>query len=567
LDFPADRGPSTTQISGGFVKKSFSLLCLVAAAAIAGPSPSAPGETASPRGKAPTATPTPTILMRTDPEVIEDTPTYTIRRLKKTDYLRVDDKHLRSPVVPLNIEYFKEDDQYFYVYTAKLVRDEEEAKGEALTEAMPPQPGITPGKAPADGGDHGMPPEDFEDLTPARVPAAFRLEEVKPSGLPGQGMWRHSFVVADMNGDGIPDIIAPPARLGGDATLHIWLGDGKGGFARQKLTYTENGKPKANFSIDYGAVAVGDIDGDGKMDVATASHAAGLIVLFGQGDGAYAISRKGLPVRDFSSRAIVLTDVNGDGKLDIVASWDKYEPTTGAKWDPHQLRVYLYDGAQGWKYSPDALVDGAYSYALEAWDYNRDGKTDVLTGSNAYGAVQLLWKNLGNGKFAVEFFPQIEIYGYHFAVAPGTFGKERAPAFADAFTRATNVPVRLNAEGVTVYASKDGAWTRHRVWRKKEGKTSLNALAMGDIDGDGLDDVVFGDSTDDVFTLRVFLQQADGTFKEADAKQEPRLDSQAQCIRLADLNRDGRLDFVVSKTYSAGRTKDPGGWSVYLNRK
>ncbi len=546
------------------MKKSLSVLFLLAAAALVGTSPGARGETAAPGGKAPT----PTTLMRTDPEVIEDTPTYTIRRLKKTDYIRVDDKHLRSPVVPLAIEYFKEDDQYFYVYTAKVVPEEEKAKGEALTKALPPQPGVTPGTAPAaPPEDHGMPPEDFEDLNPARTVAAFRLDEVKPSGLPDQGMWRHSFVMADMNGDGIPDIVAPPARLGGDATLHIWLGDGTGKFTRQKLTFTEGGKPNLRFSIDYGAVAVGDIDGDGKLDVATASHAAGLIVLFGQGEGKYAISRKGLPARDFSSRAIVLADVNGDGKLDIVASWDKYEPTTGVKWDPHQLRVYLYEGAQSWKYAPDALVDGAYSYALEAWDFNRDGKTDVLTGSNAYGAVQLLWKNEGNGKFTTAFFPQIEIYGYHFAVAPGTFGKDRAPAFADAFTRATNVPVRLNAEGVTLYAYRDGAWTRHRVWRKKEGNTSLNALAMGDLDGDGLDDIVFGDSADDVFTVRVFLQQGDGTFKEADAKQEPRLDSQAQCIRLADLDRDGRLDIVVSKTYSAGRSKNPGGWTVYLNRK
>ena len=47
-----------------------------------------------------------------------------------------------------------------------------------------------------------------------------------------------------MNGDGIPDIVAPPARLGGDAGLHIWIGDGKGHFTPlAKLTFPEDGKP------------------------------------------------------------------------------------------------------------------------------------------------------------------------------------------------------------------------------------------------------------------------------------------------------------------------------------
>ena len=506
-------------------------------------------------------TPTPTNFQRVDQDVVEDTPTYTVERYKKSEYIKVDAKHIKHPVVARPVEFFKEDDQYYYVYNPKVPSAEERAAETPAGAPQAPTPVPTPS---APGPDYGMPPADFEDLVPPRVSTAFHFEELKGTGLPVRGMWRHSFLVADMNGDGHPDIVAPPARLGGDPRPNVWLGDGHGKFARQQLTYLDKGKPKPNFSVDYGGVAVGDIDGDGKLDMVLASHSGGLVALFGEGEDKYAISHQGLPGRDFSTQAVVLADVNGDGKLDIVASSDTYE-IGSAQWDPHQIRVYLSDGARGFRYAPDALVDGAWSNALATFDYDGDGRLDVVTGSQAYGAVQILWKNGGNGKFTTGYFPQIEIHGFHFAVAPGTFGKDRRPAFADAFTRATNQPVRLDAEGVTVYCYAGGAWERHRIWRKKNGRSSLFAVAMGDIDGDGLDDVVFVD-TSGPYRVRIFLQRPDGTFAEADEKSEPVLDSPGQCVRLADVDGDGRLDVIVSKTYTSARTKDPGGWSVFLNR-
>jgi len=213
----------------------------------------------------------------------------------------------------------------------------------------------------------------------------------------------------------------------------------------------------------------------------------------------------------------------------------------------------------------NALVGGAYSNSLTAWDYDRDGRLDILTGAQIYGAVELLWRNEGNSKFSVGFVPDIEIHGYHFAMAPGTFGARRIAAFADAFNRVTNVPVKRQAQCVTVYSYENGAWTRHRIWRKKDSRTFMFALAMGDLDGDGLDDVVFADSQ--AGRLRIFLQRPDGTFAEADEKQEPAIDAIGQCIRLADLDGDGRLDVVVSKTYASSTTGSRGGWSVFLNKK
>jgi hypothetical protein len=121
-----------------------------------------------------------------------------------------------------------------------------------------------------------------------------------------------------------------------------------------------------------------------------------------------------------------------------------------------------------------------------------------------------------------------------------------------------------SAVGVNVYSVRNGAWTVHRILRKKGANTFLYAVAMGDLNGDGLDDIVFPDS--DSKKVRIFLQSADGQFKEIPAAQEPAIDSPAQCVRIADINGDGRPDLIVAKTVASSSPTDPGGWSVYLNR-
>lgn len=538
----------------------FALTALLAAILAAACSSSRSPDSAS-AASVPVPTPAPTpaagILTRIDPDVVEETETYVIHRLPKSAYVRVDERRVRHPLIQGAIEYFKEDDQYYYIQTPKLIPEEEALKQRAAAGKKE----STPAPPPSAGESEGPPLSDFEDLAPTRVGSRLRLQKIASPGLPDGGMWRASFVVADMNRDQIPDVVSPPPRVG-DGSLHIWLGDGKGHFTEWPLTFTEGGEPSTRFSIDYGGVDVGDIDGDGNLDVVTASHGFGLVSLFGDGKGGFKVVREGLPKKDFSSQAIALLHADGDRKLDIVASRDIQEQDK-AEVDRNQVRIYINRGAQGWQFKQDGLTGAFYSNTLHAWDYDGDKKEDILTGSHQIGALTLLWKNRGDGSFEAVRFPEIETYAYHFATSPGTFGSGRAPAFADAFYVFTNKPKTTRALGITVYSFQDGSWRRHRVWRKKEGSSTQFALAMGDLDRDGLDDVLFADSQER--RLRIFFQRPDGSFVEMAEKEEPAIDSPGQCIRLADLDGDGRLDIVLTKTISSMTPGDPGGWSVFLN--
>src|SRR5262249_43491198 len=183
-------------------------------------------------------TPTPGMMSRANPNIVEEDEFHFVERMPKDEYIRVDERHIRHPIVGPSVEFYKEDDKYYYVYTPKR-NAETEALEKALRAAQTPTPTV-PGVAPPTTPTPAGPPlSEFQDITPVREPGRLRLEPVTGTGLPSSGMWRASFVVRDINGDRIPDIIAPTSRLG-DAKLHVWIGDGKGGFKPWPVQFVEN---------------------------------------------------------------------------------------------------------------------------------------------------------------------------------------------------------------------------------------------------------------------------------------------------------------------------------------
>jgi hypothetical protein len=116
-----------------------------------------------------------------------------------------------------------------------------------------------------------------------------------------------------VNGDGHPDlVVADSYRVPeGHSVVGVLLGNGTGTF-QPAVTYEIGGYWATS-------VAVADLNGDGKPDVVVANGVAGVGVLLGNGDGTFQAAWA-YPAAGDSETSVAIADVNGDGILDLVVT-------------------------------------------------------------------------------------------------------------------------------------------------------------------------------------------------------------------------------------------------------
>jgi len=176
------------------------------------------------------------------------------------------------------------------------------------------------------------------------------------------GNFALSVVVADVNGDGNPDLVVGMDNFANYGTAGVLLGNGDGTF-QTAVTYGEGGRD----------ISVADVNEDGKLDLLVGSN--DVAVMLGNGDGTFQ------PVVSYSSGglqsgAVAVADVNEDGKLDLVLA---NECTTGNCNGGHGAAGVLLGNGDGTFRAVMNYDSGDYdSLAVAVGDVNGDGKPDVV---------------------------------------------------------------------------------------------------------------------------------------------------------------------------------------------
>ncbi|WP_340679257.1 FG-GAP-like repeat-containing protein [Paraglaciecola sp.] len=276
-------------------------------------------------------------------------------------------------------------------------------------------------------------------------------------------------------------------------------------------------------------IALGDIDGDGDLDLVVGNHLGTNKVYLNSGSGGFDATGTVIGSESDNTRSIALGDIDGDGDLDLVAG------NSG-----QTNKVYLNDGSGGFDATGTAIgSESDSSLTIALGDIDSDGDLDLVVGNN--GQTNKVYLNDGSGGFDAtgtaigsDSYSTLSIA---LGDIDGDGDLDLVVADFDKFKKYyINDNGVFDATGTTIGSDKDITYN----------------IALGDIDGDGDLDLVAGNSGD---TNKVYLNDGIGGFATGTAIGS---DTDAtRYIALGDIDGDGDLDLVAGNYNATNK--------VYLN--
>ncbi len=157
----------------------------------------------------------------------------------------------------------------------------------------------------------------------------------------------------DVNGDGSPDLVVPHRDAGQGL---IYLNDGKGGFSATR--------PFGPVAASIRTAEPVDLDADGVIDLVVIDEETGPAIFWGRAAGTYSPA-EALGTREATPYAIAVADLDRNGRPDVIVGYVKSRPI-----------VYFNDGSGTFHSVPFGDNEGT-AYGFAVGDFDEDGFLDI----------------------------------------------------------------------------------------------------------------------------------------------------------------------------------------------
>jgi Domain of unknown function (DUF4347)/FG-GAP-like repeat len=337
------------------------------------------------------------------------------------------------------------------------------------------------------------------------------------------GNYSNSVTVGDFNGDGKIDL-ATANQTYPNSTVSLLLGDGNGGFGA-----------KTDFAVGKYVFSVisGDFNGDKKLDLVAANFDTNDIsLLFGDGKGSFADAVSISMGADTGPQSVISGDFNGDNKLDLAIANTKKSTVS----------VLIGNGGGSFNAITPLFV-GNSPKAVNVGYFNGDSYLDLVTANYDSGTISLLFGN-GVGGFADKIDSPVGLQPI--SVSVGDFNGDGKLDLATANRLSSTVSVLLG-DGKGGLSRNDFA----------VGESPYSIIAR-DLNGDNKIDLAVANYYSD--TVSVLLGNGSGDFA---AKTDFIAGNNPTSVSTGDFNGDGKPDLAIANYQ--GSTSTTGNVSILRN--
>ncbi len=290
--------------------------------------------------------------------------------------------------------------------------------------------------------------------------------------------------IGDFNGDGKPDLAVTSTGFPG-GVVSVSLGNGNGTFG-----------PRQSFPVGNspGSVDLGDLNGDGKLDVAVANTSSNSVsVLLGNGNGTLQPAINNFV--DGSPRSLTITDFDGDQNPDLAVVLSNLD----------EISILAGIGDGTFQFPLNVAVSQGPVF-MKATDFNGDQIPDlVIAHSNQFGGVNNMSILVGIGDGSFQSPTSYALNGSPTMLDVGDFNGD---GFRDVVTCQPFLSFSSGSNISEFFGKGDGTF-------QSAAKININApisVAVVDFDGNGILDFAV-ESGSFPLVLSIFMGNGDGTFR------------------------------------------------------